>query len=281
MRQLNALRRRRGPVGSAGAVGNRVGGRPRLIATDAPAAPVARQMHHYPPTPVVIPLLEDTSVPTMHRGYEWIHVSDILYKCSRRVALHRYVSHSMPGGNLSEGQRITFGIGDKIHDMVKESIARSDPSRAFGTWKCHCGKESHTGVLTDALSKAPCVLCHTELTHYHEINITDESRSLVGGIDFLLYDNIAFYLVEIKSIKRSGTSSFEEVQATRRPLPMHSAQALIYWNMLYNAGWPSMTGYRFCTSRRNSPSTRPTLKYRLSLQRCNQLQTRIWLRRKP
>lgn len=179
-------------------------------------------------------LRSSPSVYNHQRGGDHLHVSDLLGKCVRKLALARRFGTSLPPERINDGLGLTFAQGDAIHDFVKNRVAAGHPDKMYGTWGCTCGA-SRTDTMRTLAGAAgmSCGKCGSALTQYHEARIVDEEYGIVGSPDFLLYlERLrAYHITEVKSI--SGTLFKELV----RPQPNHVLQVTFYWHLMNRAGF--------------------------------------------
>ena len=168
------------------------------------------------------------------RAGEYIHVSDLIGKCIRKMALSDKHTQPMPGERISDSLAITFAQGNVAHDYVKDKIKKGHPEKLYGTWSCSCGATKHTASILSEAKPVPCKSCGTSSTHkYVELELLDEEYLISGSPDVVLYLQKvkAFYPVEIKSI------SAKEWDELVRPKPDHVIQILFYWYLMRKAGY--------------------------------------------
>lgn len=169
------------------------------------------------------------------RPGEYVHVSDLIGKCMRRVALLE--RHELPerAGRLTLMDLLTFRMGEAVHDVAKERTALGAPDNVWGKWKCKCGHLYHEEpcVYSEVDQEDICERCGTATTEYVEVSMRDEDLLIVGNPDLLLYfgDIDAFHVNEIKSLAHK---QWEEIS---RPKPEHVIQALFYWYLMRKLGY--------------------------------------------
>jgi hypothetical protein len=134
-----------------------------------------------------------------------VHVSDLISKCVRKIALMSKLNMRHPQEQVVDGQGITFAIGDALHDYVKARFIKGHPDKVWARWTCHCGQKEHTGLFAKR-PKTTCEHCNAQLTKYNEVRLQDTDSPLVGSPDLLLWldEYNAFYIIEIKSISAEG-----------------------------------------------------------------------------
>lgn len=165
---------------------------------------------------------------------DYLHVSDLLGKCMRKIALSEKFKVAMPSSFVHESMALTFAQGTAIHDHVKNRVLKGHPDKMYGSWSCSCGN-LHTGDMTYADAKDKrCKLCGQAPTQYHELTLRDPDLMVVGSPDITLYldDLRVFYPIEIKSINH------EDWKEIARPKPDHVLQVLFYWYLLRKLGYP-------------------------------------------
>lgn len=182
-----------------------------------------------------IKLLKKTpgTIDTFRVG-EYLHVSDLLGKCIRKMALSERYSVKMPNGVIQESLALTFAQGNAIHDHVKRRFAQGHPDKMFGEWSCLCEKQRSKPSTLSAVGKRTCPSCGGLLTKYHELELRDPELKLVGSPDITLYlsEYPAYYPIEVKSI---NSDDWKELV---RPIPDHVIQVLFYWYLLRKLGYP-------------------------------------------
>ena len=187
----------------------------------------------------VVPFVEGSPVTDLisgpvyqqYRGGEYVHVSDLLYSCMRKVALSDKLKTPIHSRPIYDSQGITFAQGEAIHSYIVGKAVRQDPSIVYGNWTCNCGKHVITGTKVKADREGTCGACNSPIHRYREIVVTNETYKVSGSIDLVLVPNGAIYPVELKSIKKD---SWEELA---RPVPEHLSQVLMYWFLLREAGY--------------------------------------------
>lgn len=167
------------------------------------------------------------------RGGDNLHVSDVLKKCLRQIALVKSMDARPAGRKLRDSEVITFRQGDAIHDFVKQRFVDNHSSSVFGKWACVCGKKVTSPMLHSQVhDKHTCEVCGVVPYRYVEVPIIDKEYGLVGNPDLLLYlsQYSAYHVTEIKSMNKD---QFEELL---RPVPDHILQVTFYWHLMKRAG---------------------------------------------
>lgn len=161
------------------------------------------------------------------RSGEFVHVSDVISKCVRKIALMRRMNMRHPQESLMDGQAITFAIGDSVHDYVKAKFTKGHPTKVWAEWRCPCGESSHRGTFASR-KITDCPKCEMPIDKHNEVPFIDQEYLLKGTPDLLLWmdEYGAFYIIEIKSM---AAGMFNELA---RPLPDHTVQIALYWAIL-------------------------------------------------
>ncbi len=169
------------------------------------------------------------------RGTEYLHVSDLISRCIRKIALVEQTKMQRQPQRLSLMDLLTFAVGDTIHDVAKARAVVGAPSKVWGNWSCKCETTKTTTpcLFSEVDTSLRCPACKGALTTYTEVPIRDEELKIVGTPDLLMYlpDFDALYINELKSIAHA---QFEELV---RPKPEHVIQILFYWYLMRKAGY--------------------------------------------
>lgn len=182
----------------------------------------------------LLPLLSHSPKPDHFRAGDYIHVSDLLYKCTRAISIAAKVNQPILPQIVWDAQGITFAQGHAIQDYVTQRLKVNAKDELYGSWKCLCQKSVYQGVMSDALACVPCDACGSKLDQYHELVIRDDELRLTGAIDIALLKSQYLYLGECKSMKK------DDWDALRRPSPDHVIQILFYWLLMRRAGYSLM-----------------------------------------
>jgi hypothetical protein len=163
-------------------------------------------------------------------------VSDLIGKGKsiRRIAMADKHGIPLRPTRLSVFDRVTFAIGDAIHDTLKKIASEGGPHRVWGLWKCSCGHLFHDEpcLQSEIDPDDICPLCHTPTNVYREVPIFNDEYKIVGNPDLLLYlvEVLAFHVVELKSI------AHDQWEQLARPLPEHVLQVVFYWLLMVLSG---------------------------------------------
>lgn len=172
-----------------------------------------------------------------YRGFregKYTHVSDIISKCGRKIALIRRMGTSHASTRLMDGHAITFAIGDAVHDFIKKRFTESHPEKVWAKWRCACGgTTTEAKLFADISTKDECPTCNQIPYRYVEVVFEDDEHEVVGSPDLLLYfeDSAAFYVTEVKSM---AAKMWDELE---RPVPDHIIQGLFYWMLMRSKGY--------------------------------------------
>lgn len=182
----------------------------------------------------VIDMLKAARMPLQHfRDGKYIHVSDIIHKCARRIALVKRLGLKHTPKSLPDGHAITFAQGDAIGDFVRKRFIEAHPDKVWGNWSCRCGA-SITPLMTFVrIPDIKCAKCGYKPNRYVEVRLTDDDLEVVGSIDLILFleEIPAYHVVEIKSINKDQWDTLE------RPIPDHRIQGLFYWRLMRQKGY--------------------------------------------
>ena len=177
-------------------------------------------------------LLRGNYLSNSFRYGEYIHVSDILHRCVRMIALSLLYKRTIHGETIYDNSQVTFSIGHALQKTLTDKLIRTQPNNIYGLWKCACGQTETRSTLTKALDQGTCKKCDTSLDNYNEIDLKYEDLKLSGSVDITLWLEDAFYLTECKSIKKDDWS------ALVRPIPDHIFQIVFYWFIARELNWP-------------------------------------------
>lgn len=181
----------------------------------------------------IIELLKTGASPVQNfRDDDYLHVSDVLSKCLRKLALIRKLGVAHTAERVMDSMGVTFAQGDAIHDYVKRRFIDAYPDRVWAEWRCPCG-DTTVGpmVRSRVTSKHTCDSCGRIPSRHCEHTIVNESLWLGGSPDLVLLTPAkSLYITEIKSINK------KDWEALVRPQPNHALQILFYWWLAVEAG---------------------------------------------
>lgn len=171
----------------------------------------------------------------------YLHVSDLVYKCTRMIALSRHLSLPIRGEAVMDSRGLTFQIGRAVQDFVTKRLMLNAPELLWGWWSCHCGQMMDVAGKTYAQireEEALCPSCGGPHINYEETVWVDPARNITGSVDLVLHLPTGhFYPIEVKSIVGTRWADIE------RPLPEHLIQSMFYWNLMHAAGLPMLDQY--------------------------------------
>lgn len=168
------------------------------------------------------------------RHGKYTHVSDVIHRCVRQIALSRRLGIKHQPSRLFDGHALTYAQGDAIHDFIKKRFVEGHPDKVWARWACACGQTVTQPMLYARLNPAfACPNCKQVPNRYVEYAIEDDEHEVVGSPDLLLYlqQIAAFYLTEIKSMAK------DQWDALVRPVPDHVIQGLFYWSLMHRKNY--------------------------------------------
>lgn len=154
------------------------------------------------------------------RESEYIHVSDLIYTCARKIAFSKIVDIPNTPEVLPHGKAITFKIGESIHDYIVENV--SSVGDVLARWRCVCGETEQIGTKSE-VADIVCKTCNNGLDVYREIQLKDDEYKILGSVDLIVKIGDHFHISELKSMAAARFSELE------RPLPEHILQVMLYW----------------------------------------------------
>lgn len=169
------------------------------------------------------------------RDTSYLHVSDLVGKCLRKIALVDMLGIPHRPQNLRLTDLLTFAQGDAIHDVLKANAVRAGSSAVWGGWSCKCGTCTvpepclHSEVDNDRR----CPACKGPIEVYQEVPTTNKEYEVVGNPDLILYlrEQNALHITELKSISHDAWKELVRAQ------PDHVIQVLFYWFLMQEAGY--------------------------------------------
>lgn len=181
--------------------------------------------------PVLAPLLQGRYRQDPFRHGEYLHVSDLLYKCIRKIALSELLHEDIHAETIWPGRALTFRFGHTVEDHVRDELKKNAPRMLWGNWECPCGTHKIDGATWQEVKDTKCTKCGHPPINYKERVIRDDEYMVTSAVDILLKMEEYFYLNECKSIARKA---WEEL---KRPMPEHILQVLMYWHLYHRAGY--------------------------------------------
>ena len=195
---------------------------------DEPVIGVVNQMAD---TDMLLSRLAGNHIANHYREGEYLHVSDLLGKCMRMVALSDRYNLKITGEPIFDSLGVVFALGNAIQGYVTDKLQRTRPKELYGRWSCVCG-ETEEYTTYDKANHIECKLCKHTLTKYNELKFYNEEYMIVGSIDIALKIDHILYLSEIKSINK------ESFVSLTRPLPDHVLQVVFYWWLAVQNKYP-------------------------------------------
>ncbi len=169
------------------------------------------------------------------RSNDYLHVSDLIHRCMRAVALQEFLQQARPAQQLRLADQLTFAQGDAIADVALKAVLGVSPTTLWGNWECRC-KQTRTTTPRTAAEATPdtvCEHCNQPLDNYVEVPMFNDEYKIVGNPDILLYleQFDAFHIVELKSIT---PNDFPDLL---NPKPEHILQSIFYWWLMQRLGY--------------------------------------------
>lgn len=165
------------------------------------------------------------------RQTEYLHVSDLLYKCVRKFALAESVGVNNAPASVSLWDSLVYAQGNVIHDVVKERMVKGGPRIVWGNWRCRCGTTVTTSPIffSEVDQNKVCPSCRQPTNTYVEVPMRDAELKIVGTPDLISYipSARALYINELKSISHDAWKELV------RPHPDHVIQTLFYWHLMH------------------------------------------------
>lgn len=168
------------------------------------------------------------------RQTEYLHVSDLIGKCLRKIAIIETMGMPAKAQGLSLTDSLTYAQGDAIHDVMKQRVTAGGERLVWGNWQCRCEKtRTKKPCLFSEVDKTPCPSCGGMVENYVEVPMRDEELKIVGTPDLLtlIPEQSALYPTELKSI------SHDVWKEMSRPIPEHVIQVVFYWFLMMRLGY--------------------------------------------
>lgn len=168
------------------------------------------------------------------RQTEYLHVSDLIGKCLRKIAIIETMGMPSKPQSLSLTDSLTYAQGDAIHEVMKQRVTAGGNKLVWGNWTCKCEKTTtKSPCLFSEVDPTPCRFCDVSTTRYVEVPMRDKELKIVGTPDLLtlIPEHSALYPSELKSI------SHEVWKDLVRPIPEHVIQVLFYWFLMNRLGY--------------------------------------------
>lgn len=169
--------------------------------------------------------------PSLFREGTHTHVSDLVGKCPRALALMSHFPETHVVDTIRPGVGVTFAIGSAIGDyIVKTALRTFGHAEVYADWSCFCGETHQIGVKDD-YKDVRCPTCLSGLVRHHEFLMQDEEYRITGSVDLVAKIQDALYFTEVKSIAGNGFAGLN------RAMPDHVSQVLLYWWLARRLGY--------------------------------------------
>jgi len=184
------------------------------------------------PEEITLPLsryVRNIPVADPFRYDEYTHVSDLVHKCMRMVALAGDLHMPVPVEPNWQSMKLIHAMGQAAHDYIKGTVIGQE-ANVFGHWKCLCGNRIGPMTRSEAF-ELECEDCGNSFVEYDEFTIHNEEYKIVGNCDLAIKSGDFLILSELKSISKK---QFDDL---RMPKPDHVLQAYLYVWMAEQAGY--------------------------------------------
>lgn len=170
-------------------------------------------------------LRDNLAKPTLKRGYEFIHASDLTKSdyCPRKVVLWREHGGKRKYEKINATLAMTFKMGNAVADLITNDLGGDS---VWGHWKCaHCQT-----VKEYTFKPEPCGCDPDAWWKYKEIQFIHTDSGASGSVDafFDLRDG-KFTVTELKII------SPDEFESLKMPLWEHSVRTKLYLEIIANS----------------------------------------------
>lgn len=169
-----------------------------------------------------------------HRQVEYLHVSDLLNRCIRKLAIYQSMAITPQPQSLSLNDSLTFAQGTAIGETLKERIAAGSNGLMWGYWRCQCKalRTAKPMLLRQVPVDEICSNCGEPQRYYDEVPTKNEQYKIVGSPDVLILREPynALHITELKSISHDAWKELV------RPDPLHVLQVVFYWFLMREAG---------------------------------------------
>ena len=105
---------------------------------------------------IIIDKLGSFRTPSPFRYGKYLHVSDLLGKCMRMIAISYQTDTKINGDPIPNGLGVTFSIGEGIHDYVRRRMETANHQELYGEWTCLCHSIHIVGTRAEALKSNNC-----------------------------------------------------------------------------------------------------------------------------
>jgi len=155
------------------------------------------------------------------RHGEYTHVSDLLNKCMRSVALAAENRLPVMLEPTWTSQRIIFRSGEILHELLRDEITRKSRT-VFGNWRCGCKKTITEHGFAIDFKNVRCEHCGGPTNIYDEFKLINEECKIVGHADIAYMEDGWLMIGELKSVSKLIFDSLSGAQ------PDHQYQARMY-----------------------------------------------------
>ena len=173
---------------------------------------------------------------------DWIHASDLVYKCMRMVALAGDMKVPVPTESNWQSMKLIHAMGHASAKYVEETVIKQT-DKVFGFWKCLCGAHRIGPCTAAELVADPCGECNHSPSIYDELTLTNEEYGIIGNCDLAFMENGWLIMTELKSISKK---QFDDLTDAK---PDHKLQALLYHWMAEQSGYrvhPALSVFYSC-----------------------------------
>jgi len=148
------------------------------------------------------------------------------------IGLSKQLQQPIRGESIMDSRGITFATGHAIQAYVTERIKTNFGDMLWGDWTCECGESLYRHTLYSEIPTTGCESCGGKY-EYLETIWRSESLKLTGAVDLMLkLPSGHLYPIEVKSM---AGSRWDDIT---RPVPDHLIQALFYWHLIRENGFP-------------------------------------------
>lgn len=184
-------------------------------------------------------LRTNLSKPTLKRGYERTHASDLTKPdyCPRMVVLWRENGGKRKLEKINPTLAMTFKMGNAVADLITNDLGGEN---IWGNWVCgYCLKEVKHAYKPEACG------CHEGASwKYEELVFVHKDSGASGSVDafFDLMDG-KLTVTELKIIAP------EEFEKIKMPLWEHSVRTKLYLEIIANSGHPELKKIRLDSAK--------------------------------
>lgn len=192
-----------------------------------------KQLRPFTPGPVLRPILsEKNTTPEVFRHGDYLHVSDLLKECVRKVALADLLKKRILKDPLHLNIELVFEQGHAVENFLVNQLTRRSPSKIWSRWTCRCRLIEVRGTYEEARDHAHCIKCGSPAKYHNEVSYQDDEYLLSGSVDIHYVEDGAFIPLESKSDNANKWMERHKAE------PDHVLQVLNYWRMMRNKGLP-------------------------------------------